>query len=268
MRKIETKELREVQISILVAVDKFCRENNIRYSLACGTLLGAVRHGGYIPWDDDIDIYMPRADYEKFEQLFPRHYEKRYELGSLKRDDSWCLPFGKIYDNRTTVVEKRSKAKTPGVNIDVFPIDEVPDDKEEFQLYNRKRKSLILDLRHSQMRFSKLNTFKKNCGVLVYSAKFLFKSPRRIAERCDKYAQIYNGRGCHLLFETSMGMTVKEPFEKELFDDITDITFENQLFLGFKNYDSYLTHTFGDYMKLPPMEKRVSEHTMDAYWRV
>lgn len=268
MRKIDNHELRDIQLNILQAVDHFCRKNNIRYSLACGTMLGAIRHGGYIPWDDDIDIYMPRADFERFEILFPYQYDKYYDLGSLKRDEEWCLPFGKVYDNRTIVYEKRSKAKTPGVCIDVFPIDEVSDDEEEFKKFNRKRKTYILNLRHSQMCFSDLNSFVKNCGVALYAIRFLFSSPRKLAEKGDRFAQIYNGKGNHRLFETSMGMTVKEPFEKELFDDITDISFENQLFLGFKNYDTYLTHTFGDYMKLPPMEKRVSEHTIDAYWKI
>ena len=267
MLKIEIEELKKIQMDILQAVDRFCYENDIRYSIACGTLLGAVRHGGYIPWDDDIDIYMLRADFEKFERMFPECLDNCYKFGSLGRDKYWCLPFGKVYDVRTFVKEKRTRSNTPGVNIDVFPIDEVPKNYEEWKKFNEIRKSYIRDLRHSQMSFSKMNSIVKNIGVFVYSIKFLFSSPRKLAEKCDRFAQKYNGKGYDDVFETSMGLSVKKAFPKALFDEIEEIKFEDRKFKAFKKYDTYLCATFGDYMKLPPKEKRVSEHTMDAYWR-
>lgn len=267
MRKIDSSELKQIQIEILSAVDRFCSDNDIQYSMACGTLLGAIRHGGYIPWDDDIDIYMLRKDFNRFEKIFPQCYEGHFELGTLKRCEEWCLPFGKVYDNRTCVVEKRSKAKTPGVNIDVFPIDEVPDDYTEWKQYNRKRISYVLDLRHSLLAFSKMNSVIKNCGVVLYTIRFLLTSSRKLAEKCDKYAQIYNGKGYEMVFETSLGISVKSPFRKSLFDDIIEIDFENRKFKGFRGYDEYLTCAFGDYMTPPPINKRYSEHTINAFWK-
>lgn len=267
MKKIGNSEQRALQIGMLSVVDKFCSQHDIRYSMACGTLLGAIRHGGYIPWDDDIDIYMLREDFNKFEMLFPKCYEGHIELGTLKRNKEWCLPFGKVYDNRTFVVEKRSKAKTPGVNIDIFPIDEVPDDDIEWIQYNRKRESYILDLRHSLLAASKINSVIKNCGALLYAIRFLLTSSRNLAEKCDRYAQIHNGKGYERVFETTLGMSVKSPFKKSLFDELIGIKFEGSEFKGFQGYDEYLTCAYGDYMTLPPLNKRYSEHTIDAFWK-
>lgn len=267
MRKIDQQELLGIQLSILQAVDNFCDKNGIRYSIACGTLLGAIRHGGYIPWDDDIDIYMLREDYNRFEQLFPHCYEGHLELGSLQRDKTWCLPFAKIYDTRTLVIEKRSKSKTPGVNIDVFPIDDVPDDEQAWNYYNSQRRKNVKALHHSLLSFSRMNSFVKNCGVIFYSIRYLFISSRKLAEKCDAYAQVNNDKGYKRVFETSLGMSVNKPFLKSTFDELTDVKFENKNFKAFLRYDEYLTCTYGDYMTPPPVEKRISEHTIEAYWK-
>lgn len=267
MRRIELKELKTIQLDILTAIDEFCSSNDIKYSIACGTMLGAVRHGGYIPWDDDIDIYMLREDYNRFETLFPQTLNKYLCLASIKRLSNWTLPFAKVYDNRTLIIEKRSKQSYIGVNIDIFPIDDVPEDEREWNEYNTIRRKKILDLRHKKLRFSLLNSFAKNLGVIAYSLKFLFTSSRSLAVECNQLAQKFNNKGFDRVFENSLGMSVKQPFSKNLFDDIIDIQFEGRYFKGFKNYDEYLTCVFGNYMVLPPSEKRISEHTIDAYWK-
>lgn len=268
MREISLEELKSIQMDILEAVDGFCSEHGIRYSMSCGTMLGAIRHGGYIPWDDDIDIYMLREDYNKFEQCFPENYEGHYSLASLNRMESWVSPFSKVYDNRTETKELRSQSSGIGVNIDIFPIDEVPDDEEEWLSYNKERRAKILDLRHSGMVFSKMNSLIKNCAVLFYRAKFMLVSRKELGRRCERFAQIHNGKGYGRVFETTLGMSVKHPFAKVLFNELEYIPFEDRKFKGFKDHHEFLSCVFGEnYMTPPPMEKRVSEHTMTAYWK-
>lgn len=267
MRKIELTEMKELQLDILSSVDCFCKENDIRYSIACGTLLGAIRHKGYIPWDDDIDIYMLREDFNTFENVFPEILSGKFKLASLNRDKNWTLPFAKVYDMRTVVYEKRSKFSNPGINIDIFPIDEVPDDEDKWLSFNKKRRSLFLNMRHANLRISSINSFIKNCAAIFYFFRFLFVTKRKLALKCDEFAQKYNGLGYKRVFETSMGMSMNAPFEKGLFYDLINVPFEDRIFSAFKEYDGYLTCSYGDYLTPPPLNKRQSNHTIDAYWR-
>lgn len=268
MKKIIKEELKQIQLEILDNVDLFCREHNIRYSMSCGTMLGAVRHGGYIPWDDDIDIYMLREDYNRFEAIFPKIYKDRFAIFSLKRRKDSTYAFTKVYDIRTICHEKYLDSVNPGVNIDVFPVDDVPDDEVEWKHYNSRRRKLLLDLRHSGLRFSRINSFIKNCGVIVYWFKYFFTDRRKLVEQIDIFAQTHNGKGYERGFECVMGMNVKQPFRKSLFEDLIDYRFEGHVFKGFKDYDEFLTCAFGnDYMTPPPLEKRISYHSYDAYWK-
>lgn len=123
MKEMTLQELHEVQLAMLDAVDNYCRLNHLRYSLGGGTLLGAVRHHGYIPWDDDIDIMMPRPDYEKFMRYFKHEYYKLYDY---RTDDTCGFSFAKLIDTRTIVQEYTI---TYSVFIDIFPIDGLPHQK-------------------------------------------------------------------------------------------------------------------------------------------
>ena len=267
MRKILLEEQKVLQMNILDAVDKFCSEHSINYSMACGTLLGAIRHGGYIPWDDDIDIYMLREDYNRFEIEFPDNYEGKYCFATINKDERWSLAFGKVYDNRTYCVEKRSRSINPGINIDIFPIDDVPDNDEEWKTYNKQRKEKLIKLRHASLAFSSINSLKKNIGALVFSIRYFFFDRHKFAQEISRFAQIHNNNGYHRVFENAMGMAVKAPFRKSLFDETVYICFEDRKYKAFKDYDEFLTSVFGDYMTPPPPEKRVSFHTFDAYWK-
>lgn len=267
MKRIGIDELKRLQMDILDNIDVFCREHDIRYSMACGTLLGAIRHGGYIPWDDDIDIYMPREDYNRFEELFPEIYNGHLKLFSLKRSKDSMLAFAKVYDTRTVCHELTTRNVNPGVNIDIFPIDDVPDDEEEWQAYNRMRRKNLLKLRHSGMRISSLHSFVKNCGAIVLGIRYMFTNRRRLAEYIDNIAQLHNDKGYKRCFECAMGLNVIRPFRKSLFDELIDIPFEGHTYKGFKDYDEFLSDVFGDYMILPPIEKRISYHTFNAYWK-
>ena len=137
MKQINIEEIRKLQISILLYVHEFCKKNNIRYSLSGGTLLGAVRHKGYIPWDDDIDIMMPRPDYERFVNEFNENRKDvEYKVICSYNDSQFFQPFAKVVNTKTFLKEtyKRPVAQM-GVYIDVFPIDGLPNDEQKREKY-------------------------------------------------------------------------------------------------------------------------------------
>lgn len=267
MKEIGLEELKALQMDVLTAIDKFCTENGITYSLAGGTLLGAIRHKGYIPWDDDIDIYLYRDDYNKLISTFPELYEGRYKIASLERDKGWVRPYANAYDDRTIVIESSTEKEHIGVNIDLFPIDNVPDDEQEWKKYDIPRRRIQ---KFHALRFVKLKKgrgFFKNATVLITRWLTFFISKRKVAEYLDKVAQKHNNYETNYVFSNAQGILVKRRFLKKVFDNIVDLPFENRVFKGFADYDEYLRNAYGDYMKLPPVEKRVTHHGFKAYWK-
>ena len=268
MKEITPEELKTLQLDVLQAVDKFCRERGIRYSLACGSMLGAVRHKGYIPWDDDLDVYLLREDYNRLMAEFPAVYEGRYELVSLERDDRWDLLIAQAYDNRTVFVEGAHTAMNVGVKVDLFPIDDVPDDEAAWTAYDRKRRLLARTLLvKSSLISRKQRSFRKNLGMLLVKIVSFPIGRKRLGRILNRYAQKFNGKGYHSAFECIQGLLQKHKFSKALFDSLVDYPFEDRHFLGFADADAYLRNGYGDYMKLPPEEKRVAHHLYKAYWK-
>ena len=138
MKKLTREEVKTVQMDILDALVKFCDQNSLRISVSSGTLIGAVRHKGYIPWDDDIDVYMPRGDYMKLEKILPELLDGKYKLASLYRLKNWHLTFAKLYDIRTETKLQNRSVIPYGVFVDIFPVDDVPENPVEFKSYMRK----------------------------------------------------------------------------------------------------------------------------------
>ena len=144
------KELQQHIIPILLDVDRVCREHNIRCYICDGTMLGAVRHGGFIPWDDDIDVCMPRPDYERFMQHAKEWLPERLEAICAENDEDYPFPFGKIQDNTTTLIERMHIDYMGGLYIDVFPIDGMPQSKllQELQLWRYEYYKKVLYFLH------------------------------------------------------------------------------------------------------------------------
>lgn len=265
VRQIGAEELKTIQLDVLQAIDKFCADNGIVYSLACGTMLGAVRHKGYIPWDDDIDIYLLREDYIRLIKLFPKTYLERYELVSLERDAQWTRAYAKAFDNRTRIIEKSTDNIQIGVNIDVYPIDDVPDEESEWLKYDRRRRFFQrVDIVKS-IRISSRRGILKNATLLAMKLPLCFLTRRHTARFLSWYSQKNNGKGYTSVFECVQGMLQKHKFSKTLFSSVVKMPFEDRCFMGFEDYDSYLRNAYGDYMQLPPEEKRISHHDFAAF---
>ncbi len=262
-------ELKKVQLDILLAVHSFCENNGINYSLAYGSLLGAIRHKGFIPWDDDIDICLLREDYKKLEKAFPSLLDERYVFLSLDRDKKWNRPYGMVYDSRTIQIEDAANNyKNVGVGIDVFPIDDICTDKAEFFSYNRKRMFMVYVLNCKFLKWRKDRSFIKNVVLLISKLVCTPFSCRHIAKKLDEYARLYNGKTTEFVYHSSDTDThLFKQFPKSIFNSFINVAFESYSVKIMSGYDSYLSNIYGDYMTPPPLDKRVSSHICEAYWK-
>lgn len=270
MRKIESvDELKQIQLDILLAFDKFCEGNDIKYSLAAGSLIGAIRHKGFIPWDDDIDVYLMREDYKKLVEIFPEKYMGKYTLVTMERNKRWNRAYGKLCDDRTVYCEDANGiAMEMGVAIDVFPIDEVPDDFAEWTKYNKRRKFLRNMYTLKFIRINKGRSLVKNLFAIVSKVVLFPFSFKFLARIMNWYSQIHNGKGYKHVYENCPGVyNTKNAWLKKDFTQVLDAEFEGHQVKIMSGYDDYLRTIYGDYMQLPPEEKRVTHHIFEAYWK-
>jgi len=264
MKEIQIDELRELQMQILDYVDAFCRKHDIKYTISGGTLLGAVRHGGYIPWDDDIDIQMLRNEYRRFTEVWNEcKQEHPYEFVSIESGNGYGNACGKVCNQRTVLIV--NGLPFTGIYIDIFPVDKVLD-YNDFQ----KRHNQVMRIRRKMANLMaiKQNLYKNPFQRILLKIKGGIVSMEILAERINKIAMERNEEvNCPYLFELVAGALCKEPFPKEIFDSYIELQFENRRYMSVRDYDKYLTSTFGDYMTLPPIEKRVRHHRFTAYWK-
>lgn len=265
MKEIQIDELRELQMQILDYVDGFCRKYDIKYTISGGTLLGAVRHGGFIPWDDDMDIQMLRDEYDKFTKIWNGHKaEHPFELISIESGNSIGYVIGKVH-NPKTVTYVRGMERT-GVFIDVFPVDIVVDDKD-FIRRRRRIRSLKRKENAAFVLSSKKTSHVNFAHTLKYWLLTLGKPRVFFASKINTIAKEKNSSDGKMVFEMVAGVKCKHPMPKVVFDEFSDIKFEDRKYMAVKDFDTYLTATFGDYMTLPPVEKRVCEHDFTPYWK-
>ena len=197
---IDIQEVKTIQIEVLSAIHSFCEANSIHYSLACGTLLGAVRHEGYIPWDDDIDIYLLRKDYIQLISKFPTCYEEKYELISLERDARWDRSYAKAYDNRTVVEENAYCNVTIGVGIDIYPIDDVPDSESDWKRYDKFRRVIQKAMSIKKMKYKKERGLVKNIEMFLLKAPVSFINSRKPCCFIGTYFKICKFYFCYFHF--------------------------------------------------------------------
>lgn len=271
MKKIEIDELRLIQLEIMQYVHDFCKSNNIRYSMSGGTLLGAVRHRGYIPWDDDIDIMMPRPDYERFCMLFDNRVfqaNTTYRVISSYNDSQFFQPFAKVVNTKTFMTEAYDKPLDHlGVNIDVFPIDGLPDDENEREKY---WKFIARQKNISTAVYEKNNPNEHGIKKVLRRILFFlfgFRKTNFYANRLHEYGKKNLFEDSKFIANSIFGYHKKETMPGSLFDGFVELDFENKKFMAVKDWKIYLTNLFGDYMKLPPVEQQITKHDFEAWWR-
>lgn len=262
MKDIYIDELKKIQINITKEVHKFCVENGLRYSLTYGSLIGAVRHNGYIPWDDDIDLLMPRPDFE----LFKKNFKHSYLVFADRDTDSSCnVTYGKVFDNRTLIDEYTSVKWKSGVYIDIFPIDGLGRDYQ-LAVNHYKKLSYLRILRDFKIvKLSRARSLFRNAILLLGKIILLPFTFRFLQDKTIKLLKKYKFEESSYAAELSFG-TYKRILPRELFEDFILHKFEGEYFYILKNFDTYLNNVFGDYMQLPPEEKRVTHHSFKAYW--
>lgn len=259
MKKIEDiQELRQIQMGILDKVHQFCEQHGLRYFLSSGTLIGAVRHKGYIPWDDDIDIYMPRQDYEQFLLTFS-DAQDIYRVLNPATEPHYYYTFAKVVDQRTRMVEKETEGYEIGVYMDIFPVDYVTDDLQERQRIFKEKKRLY---KIRRCKISNSNPLQSQLAYVVY--KYWPLSVRQIEREIRR--MIVLDEPTHTVCNmTEAGPGIKGCFPAEDIASAVDIEFEGRLYKTMVGYKDYLERTYGDYMTLPPVEQRVTHH-FEAYW--
>lgn len=264
MKEIFSEELKQLQLSILDYVDAFCRRNNVFYTMSGGTLLGAVRHKGFIPWDDDIDIQMLRDEYSRFIDLWQKEKNHPFELISIESGNNAGYAFAKVCNpNTLTVVDGVVR---PGVFLDVFPVDKVKNEKD----FRRRHMRIKHLYKRANGAFILQKAKTKKISMWEYVRAFVLSlgvDRNYWAKQINKLAQKYNGTNSILVFEMISGMKCKRPMPIKIFTEYIDLPFENRMYMAVKDYDCYLSSTFGDYMKLPPIEQRVKVHGFIPYWK-
>ncbi|MCR4864334.1 MAG: LicD family protein [Bacteroidales bacterium] len=263
-KNIDTVELKSLMLSILKDVDAFCRQNSIRYFLTYGTLLGAVRHKGYIPWDDDIDIHMPRPDYMRFMKEYSHNYYKAY---CAEYTPGWDHYIAKVCDDRTIIDE--GHGDRCGVYIDVFPLDGWPGDRIRNRIHYCKillYMKLWSSLHYTrQLKIVKSNSISKNLKIVSSKILGLFCNSRDVLNRLLKIKMRYPFNDSCWVGSLTCGEWSKMP--RESCDHLIEGDFEGYKFLMPEHFDEWLTTIYGNYMQLPPEEERVSNHGFTACWK-
>ena len=252
----KVKQIREVEIEILDYVVEICEKNNIEYYLDFGTLLGAIRHEGFIPWDDDIDIAMPRKDYEKFLEICQNIKSPTFFLQTCRTDKEYYQNFAKMRNSDTTFIENNMKHLNfnHGIYIDIFPIDSFPE------------KSLLQYLKLAvAVSINKMCTLTKNpYAFMPYRIakiiQLLFKPIKVTAYNGIIDKILRNNKQSKYLYSLENGFDFNKIIQTALLKEKTMHKFEMKEYKIPKNFDDYLKILYGDYMQFPPANERVSPH--------
>lgn len=238
-------------LEILLAIDKMCREHHLRYYLAAGTMLGAVRHKGFIPWDDDVDIAMPRKDYDLLMQHCREWLDAPYEALFAENDERYPGNFAKVIDSSTTLIERAHHSYVGGVYVDVFPIDGMTANplkqRIHFAQYSFYNKMIYLLCRDPYK-----HGHGPSCWIPLLCQK-LFRR-RDMQQKLLRLQKKYSGQDQPLVVDHDFG--IKGIMDEAIYGTPVEVTFEGHQLYGVEQADRYLKQLYGDYMTIPSGEKQ------------
>lgn len=246
--------LQMILLEMMKEFHEFCVENDISYYMLGGTMIGAIRHKGFIPWDDDIDIGIPRKDYEKLLSIDKSKLPINLEIISYKSNKKYPFAFAKLFNKNTTLIENTTNGLIGGVYIDLFPIDGAGVNRK-IAKYHFK----LIKLNNSFLWFSQNND--ETIGIKKYVkaiAKFIGVDFWQ--KSIDKVLKLYSYEKSNYIGNLLGVYNEKEIVPKSYFGTPKLYEFEDTKFYGMEKYDEYLKNIYGDYMKLPPIDKQKSHH--------
>lgn len=255
------RKVQLIQLDIAKEVFRVCMDNGITCFLDSGSMLGAIRHGGFIPWDDDLDIGMMREDYEKFSRIVSSSLKDDYYWQSWDNDVSYPLCFGKVRKRGTIYRESKSDIQQNcGIYVDVFPYDSISDDrKEQIRVLKRQcniQRCILMKAHYKPWVEVDKIIWKKRIGYIPYQVLAIFKSRKKLIS--DYYSTIENNYG-DMVYE-NCGYYWDRFYEKEWFKEYINVRFEDAELLIPRLYDKILTTEYGNYMIPPPVEQRENRH--------
>ena len=271
MKEISLEEMKKILLDIMIEFDEVCQIQGFKYSIIGGTLIGAVRHKGFIPWDDDIDVMMPRPDYERFKSYCMTNHTE-FELVCNETCHHYGYMFAKLANPNTIIIDKHCDRYNieKGVCIDIFIYDGLGNSFEYAKkLYNStaiEREVLVAANWKHYFRSKTHSLYYEPIRLMMYIISRPIDFTRSIQsieskyKEHDFYLSRYVGNLCS-------DKRTKSIIARDCFDDYIDLEFEGRIFKAFRGYETYLRSLYGDYMKLPPVEQRVTHHSFTAFWK-
>ena len=263
----DIREIQQMELGIMEYIHEACQKIGVKYFLAYGSLIGAVRHKGFIPWDDDMDICMLREDYEKLQDYLIANPDERYEVMSYKNNLNYVYPFMKVQDNHTYLLEEDVRIDSNmGIYVDIFPVDGYENDanfKNKMTKLIKKRQLSCYTFKGITNTKSVLNSLIRYISVIIFYFTNTNKYVAQI-EELAKSRKVSDYEEVDYLIYKDMNKPV---WRREWLEQVTTGTFEGKKFTIPKKYHEILTSDYGDYMQLPPVEQRVSHHDFKL-WKI
>lgn len=265
MKLLELKDIKIIELGIMDAIHSFAEEKSLEYCLGYGSLLGAVRHQGFIPWDDDMDIMMPRTSYEKFLKEFNK-YQSKYKVIDCSNTKNYPYAFAKVVDTTTKVEEYRFEEYEAGVFIDVFPLDIVGNNYEKIKNQGKVTSFYNKLLQLKKGRFSYYHGAKR-VGLVLAKLALFFVNKDSLIKKINVEAQKLSAEGDFFVADMVEYEAYKEReiMEKSWFSEYKKAPFEDKEYYIPVGYDQILSKWYGNYMQFPPKEKQITHHSFDAW---